>query len=178
MSSDSSSSRGEAAWRMAASVAPRMTASILILLAAFQLTGATVVAGESAHDHFIHERSEQLREEAQDLARAPVIDQAKLADLHKRYEELEKDMFDFTKGEKDVCPVHQMKMTAQDARIAYGLLARDPQPDPDTRAWKFPFARNWIEGGCVISNLPKTGRVFLCLKCVEAEKAWIEQHKK
>jgi len=140
---------------------------------------AVAGAGESGHDRYIAKVFEQLKDELLVLSHDPNPNPGKLADIQKRMDQLEKETFDLTKGESGICPVHHIKMQIKETQIAFGLLAvKEPQPDSKTRETRFPFARDWIVGGCIVSDgSPKTGKVFLCPKCVGAEKAWMKAHE-
>jgi hypothetical protein len=161
------------------SLPAKLSCVLLLLCSALAfVTLASAADPQSAHDRAFARRWDELVDELQDLAEAP--DLQKLADIQRRMAELEEERYDYTKDETDVCPVHHVKMAAHEARIQFGLLMfSDPQPGVTTRQSQFPFARDWIMGGCVLPHdAPKAGRVFLCPQCVEAEKAWVKAHRK
>ncbi len=73
----------------------------------------------------------------------------------------------------DICAVHGVKMAPVSLRIVYGLPS--PVEFDEMRAAKtrFPFGRDYVLGGCVLGRAKTVGG-FLCPKCVEARKAWLE----
>jgi hypothetical protein len=148
-----------------------------ILFTALALS--TAFSAESGHDRYIREQFEQMDKEIS-TARSAADPLKKLAEIQRRMNQIQMAQFDLTKGESNVCPVHHIKMPAKEVPIAYGpLLSNDPFPAPETRARMFPFGRASIIGGCMPgAYTPKTGKVFLCPKCYETEKAWIKAHRK
>jgi hypothetical protein len=78
---------------------------------------------------------------------------------------------DKTRGVSPRCPVHKVEMTPTRVVIAYGMMAKDPSAE--ARGKDFPFAANYILGGCVESSRsPSHGKKYICPRCVDAEKRW------
>jgi hypothetical protein len=78
---------------------------------------------------------------------------------------------DKTRGVSPICPVHKVKMEKARVGIRYGMLRWDPAAE--VRPKLFPFARDFIPGGCVITDdSPGHGTAYRCKWCVEAEKRW------
>jgi hypothetical protein len=150
----------------------------VVILTALAFT--TTFAEESGHLRYISEQLEQLEQLLNEAAQKADDREKILAEIQRRFEVLKKETYDETKGESEICPVHRIKMPVKDAPIDYGLRSvSEPQPGAETRSRKFPFARARIIGGCMVpSDPPRTGQVFLCPKCVAAQKAWIESHQK
>lgn len=96
---------------------------------------------------------------------------------HKRFEELIEDSKSYVLVriqdgsevvfDRSVCENHHVKMVTRMAEVAYGLWA--PSSDAEmTCARLFPHYRDFILGGCVVSDSsPKTGMLYICPKCVE-----------
>jgi hypothetical protein len=78
---------------------------------------------------------------------------------------------DRTRGVSPKCPVHKVEMTPTRVVIAYGMMAKNASAE--AREKDFPFAANYIGGGCVESSRsPSHGKKYICPRCVDAEKRW------
>jgi hypothetical protein len=88
---------------------------------------------------------------------------------------------DQTRGKSDICPVHKVKMPAKEVPVQFGLPATFLPEFRKLKAAEFPFAEEFISGGCVLDDdplFPETGKVFVCPKCVAAWNRWLEAAKK
>jgi hypothetical protein len=117
------------------------------------------------------------------VAAISIATQKRLAEAQKQLDELRTEMLAtpaLAKNISEVCPAHQITMVPKEVPVVYGFLASiGPYPEAKTVAREFPFAQDWIAGGCCISSeSPKTRRAFVCQKCTEAEKAWIKADTK
>ena len=74
----------------------------------------------------------------------------------------------------DICPVHGIKMETVALRMVYGMPSPREFEEMRIAKARFPFGRDSVLGGCVLKPT-KTVRGFLCSRCVEARKAWLEQ---
>ena len=87
------------------------------------------------------------------------------------------DTRDYTKGVSEICPVHKIKMTKASIDVVYGLPTESLFEESQIDEKKFPFAQQFVLGGCVIGeNIDVT--VFHCSKCIKARKLWLKQKKK
>jgi hypothetical protein len=69
--------------------------------------------------------------------------------------------------DRSVCEIYHVRMTERMAGVAYGMGAPSNQTEA-TCARFFPHYRDFILGGCVVSDSsPKKGLVYVCPKCVE-----------
>jgi hypothetical protein len=150
----------------------------LVVILWTALTATTAFTADSGHDRYIDEQFDRFDKDLTELAKAEDREKG-LVELQRRFNELRKEVVDLTKGESNVCPVHHIKMPAKEAPVAYGLLDWSSRnPSAETRERKFPFAQGVVLAGCrIYEDSPKVGRLFLCPKCVEAEKAWIKARK-
>ena len=85
---------------------------------------------------------------------------------------------DTTKGVSNVCPVHKAQMRIARAPIVYGLLmVRPTDPPRDVRSREFPFALDYLAGGCVVGDYTEA-KIYICPDCQHAEKQWRKTHSK
>jgi len=98
------------------------------------------------------------------------------ARLRKTLQDLTQKLVDQTKGKRDICPVHKVKMPIKEVPVRFGMLA-----EPKLKAAQFPFSDQFVSGGCIVIDdplFPKTGKVFLCPQCVAAENRWMDAESK
>jgi len=84
---------------------------------------------------------------------------------------------DETRGKSDICPIHKVKMPIREVPIRYGLY----RGFGSLQAAEFPFANEFISGGCVVIDdprMPKTGKVFVCAQCVATWNRLLDAAKK
>jgi len=84
---------------------------------------------------------------------------------------------DETGGKSEIYPVHKVKMRIREVPIRYGLY----RGFGSLQAAEFPFANEFISGGCVVIDdprMPKTGNVFVCPQCVATWNRLLDAAKK
>jgi hypothetical protein len=77
----------------------------------------------------------------------------------------------------NICPIHGVKMEAVARRVVYGMPSQLEFEEMRVAKSQFPFGRDYVLGGCVLKST-KTVEGFLCPRCVEARKAWLEGRKR
>jgi hypothetical protein len=117
---------------------------------------------------------ELLNKELQEVRQAQRVLKDREHDIIDRILAMEASV-DKTRGVSPRCPVHQVRMTATRVVIAYGLMGKEASAE--ARRKDFPFATNYILGGCVESSRsPSHGKKYVCPRCADAEKRWKELH--
>ena len=82
---------------------------------------------------------------------------------------------DLTQGDRDLCPVHWIKMPVKEVPIEYGLAF--PEIPIEVQKKECPFGDEIVLGGCVSSkNSPDTAKVYLCPKCVDASRRFLAEY--
>lgn len=78
-------------------------------------------------------------------------------------------------SQSGICHVHHVSMIKETVPVEYGLPTESPPYKAESA--RFPFARRFVQGGCVIDgNSPKTAEGFVCPECLDAERRWIATH--
>jgi hypothetical protein len=78
--------------------------------------------------------------------------------------------------DREICPIHQRRMSMEMARIKYGLLFHgDDEPSFYAVSCLFPNRRRpFVEGGCVViaGQSPDSTGVLVCSQCDSAYAKW------
>lgn len=86
------------------------------------------------------------------------------------------DLRGLTVYDRSVCEIHKVDMTMKRLPLASGLIWPGPgDSDDDTRAARFPNAREMILVGCGPTDIG-FDYGYVCEKCREAESAWRHEH--
>ena len=69
------------------------------------------------------------------------------------------------------CPLHDEPLQPDTVEVIFGFPLSD-QKDVDLEKQAFPFARDYLHGGCVARE-PKKVKLTFCPKCRMEKKAWL-----
>jgi hypothetical protein len=72
------------------------------------------------------------------------------------------------------CPIHHQRLKEDVVPVRYGRLAVDSDYR-DAEELRFPHARTWYEGGCVVDE-PVLARIKYCEVCRVRRHEWLAQH--
>lgn len=74
------------------------------------------------------------------------------------------------------CPVHGVALQSDRVRVIYGLLRAEPAYAEASKA-RFPLARTFVPGGCVVDPRHTHETVDYCPECRKALQAWNTEHR-
>lgn len=101
-----------------------------------------------------------------------VVTNRSVPTTQRRVEEPEMSKFDVNR-----CHVHGVLLESDQVPVVFGLI-RSSREFLNAQKARFPLARTFVAGGCVVDNERAQETVQYCPKCREALRVWNDSRRK